>query len=377
MRVMDQVVVGGGIVGWAAALDLLERDPGRRVLLVDDARPGRATAAGAGIITPFTRRDMGTDWTRLMFRSMRTYEELIPRLRDRGLQPGHEVVGKLLVASDAEQAAELHEVMERAQARIVSFGSVGIGEPTLLPGGEVARLHPLLAPVAGALLLPQVAQVDGRLLTAALRARARALGAQERHGRADLLVRGEGVQGVRLEGQRVAAGSVIVAAGVWTDELLAPLGISAGVRPQRGQIVHARTEAATPLPIAGGFDPTYLLGFSGGRLVLGPTREDVADPQTAPTLGGLHEMLERAHRLAPGLADARWHEVRTGVRPMSRDGVPTLGSCAPGLVVATGLGAQGLTVGPHVGAWAAQIADGVAQPVPRAFSPLRWATTGS
>lgn len=374
MVAADRVVVGGGIVGWAAALDLLERDPRRRVVVVDDDRDGRATAAGAGIATPFTRRDRGPEWTRLMFEAMRTYAALVPRLRDAGLEPGHEVVGRLLVARDEAEAATLPEVLERASSQVATFGTTGVGRPEQVDATAVAALHPLLAPAAGALLLPDVAQVDGRAVTSALRALARRLGVEERHGRAELVAAGRGVPGVRVDGETVAADAVVVAAGAWTDHLLEPLGLRTGTVPQRGQIVHARNPARAPLPIASTVDETYLLCFGDGRLVLGPTREDDSGFAAAATLGGLHELLDRGRAFAPGVAQAQWLEVRAGVRPISGDGVPTLGRFdgVDGLVVATGLGAHGLTVGPHVGAWAAALADGVAGPVPAALSPQRW-----
>lgn len=374
MGVADRVVVGGGIVGWSAALELIEREPGRRVVLVDDARSGRATPAGAGIATPFTRRDMGPDWSELLFGAMHAYDRLLPRLRDAGLDPGHQVVGRLLVALDEQEAEFLPGVLERLRGRVAEHGSLGIGEPEIVDGATAATLHPLLAPTHGALLMPQVAQVDGRALQAALAARAQALGVVARTGRAELISDGAHLLGVRVDGERIGCERIVLATGAWTDALLEPLGLRSGVYPQRGQIVHARTDAAAPLPIVTSFTETYLLCFADGRLVMGPTREDSSGFEQTPTIGGLREMLERSHRLAPGVATAHWSEIRSGLRPMSHDGVPTMGEIAhlPGLVLAIGLGAQGLTAGPHVGAWAAQIADGEAPPVPAAFSPQRW-----
>jgi D-amino-acid dehydrogenase len=47
-----------------------------------------------------------------------------------------------------------------------------------------------------------------------------------------------------------------------------------------------------------------------------------------------------------------------GFRPVSKDGLPLLGRipAVSGLVIATGLGPYGLTVGPYVGWLAAQLA---------------------
>ncbi|HEX6446897.1 MAG TPA: FAD-binding oxidoreductase, partial [Streptosporangiales bacterium] len=64
--------------------------------------------------------------------------------------------------------------------------------------------------------------------------------------------------------------------------------------------------------------------------------------------------------VAPGLAGATVAEVRVGFRPVSTDGLPVLGRVErlPNLVVATGLGANGLSFGPPVGALAAELALG-------------------
>src|SRR5690606_26199933 len=115
---------------------------------------------------------------------------------------------------------------------------------------------PLLAPAAGALLLPDVAQVDGRAVTSALRALARRVGVEERHGRAELVAAGRGVQGVRVDGETVAAAVDVVAAGAGTGNLLAPLGLRTGAVPHRGQIAPARNPARPPLPIASTVDET-------------------------------------------------------------------------------------------------------------------------
>jgi glycine/D-amino acid oxidase-like deaminating enzyme len=78
--------------------------------------------------------------------------------------------------------------------------------------------------------------------------------------------------------------------------------------------------------------------------------------------------------VAPGLNGAAHLETRVGFRPASRDGLPLLGPVrgVDGLVVATGLGASGLTMGPRAGAIAAQVALGVTPAIDLApFDPLR------
>ena len=104
----------------------------------------------------------------------------------------------------------------------------------------------------------------------------------------------------------------------------------------------------------------YMLGFRDSRIVLGATRETGCGFDFRATAGGVAEVLQEGLRIAPGLKSATLEEIRVGFRPMSRDGLPLLGRPASttGLILATGLGRYGLTLGPYVGLLAAQLAVG-------------------
>ena len=110
------------------------------------------------------------------------------------------------------------------------------------------------------------------------------------------------------------------------------------------------------LPAASGH---YLLAFDDSRVVAGATRETGAGFDVRVTPGGLQEVLAEALAVAPGLAAGTYLETRVGLRPAAAR--PLLGAVPglAGLVVATGLGATGLTMGPLAGAVAAQVALGI------------------
>jgi D-amino-acid dehydrogenase len=87
-------------------------------------------------------------------------------------------------------------------------------------------------------------------------------------------------------------------------------------------------------------------------------------------VGGLQSVFNHALDVAPGLADGTVSEIRIGLRPLSADGLPYLGKM-PGhdnVVLATGHGPSGLTLGPYSGLVAAQLATG--QPVDVDLSPF-------
>ena len=78
----------------------------------------------------------------------------------------------------------------------------------------------------GGVLYPGDAQLEPRLATAALVRAAVALGRahDRRHGRPDPARPDRARAGVETSAGRVAAGMVVVAAGVWTPALLATAG---------------------------------------------------------------------------------------------------------------------------------------------------------
>ena len=195
--------------------------------------------------------------------------------------------------------------------------------------------------------------------------------------RAELVVDGARVAGVRIVdgppsgaasgdrrsgGETIAADVVVVAGGAWTTELLEPLGLdwTVDVEPQKGQIIHLGLEVDTSRwPVLLPVGPHYLLAFDDARVVVGATRELGSGFDTRVTAAGQAEVLATALSVAPGLADATLLETRVGLRPLAR-GLPTIGPVPgiDGLLVGTGLGAAGLTIGPLWGRLLAELVRG-------------------
>ena len=112
-------------------------------------------------------------------------------------------------------------------------------------------------------------------------------------------------------------------------------------------------------------------GVSGAERA---TRETGSGFDYRITPAGLAEILEQTLAVAPGLADGTYLETRVGFRPMGPDIRPLLGPVPglDGLVIATGLGASGLTMGPLAGSLAAQVALGLPPAIDlEPFAPLR------
>jgi D-amino-acid dehydrogenase len=356
------IVIGGGIVGGAAAYELAAAGVG--VTLIDRADDGQATAAGAGILSPGTGTLGAGPLRPLAAAALAFYPGLLARLAGDGeSDTGHAICGGLFVATSEEEADRLPAHLAAIEERRAS-GMANIGAVTLLDGAAARALFPPLADIPGAIHLGAIGRVNGRLLRDALHRAATKRGATIVHGSAEIVSGGGRATGVRADGRTIAADAVIVAGGAWTAALGAALGVGLPLYPQRGQILHLDVPGTTTSdwPVILGFGSQYLLAFPERRVVAGATREHDSGYDYRMTAGGVHEVLSEALRVAPGLATATLAEIRIGLRPTSPDGLPILGR-VPGydnIFVATGHGPSGLQLGPHSGATVARMAQGQA-----------------
>jgi D-amino-acid dehydrogenase len=348
MEHFDAAVVGGGLVGTATAYELAAR--GARTVLFDASDPGRATDAGAGILSPETTKRDDPAWVALVQAAGAHYEELIPKLDG---DTGWARCGILQLATRDTDVPAWEWVAERAS---------GASE---ISSADAQAMVPALAPVVRALHHPRAARVDGRMMNAALRR-----AAVEQFG---VAVRNERVEDV----QRLPADAVVIAGGAWTGAVARQLDVKLPVGPLRGQIIHlgvAERDTGT-WPIVQPVFGYYLVPWADARVAVGATVEDVGFTPDV-TAGGVHDVLRETLRVLPGLASATLREVRVGLRPVSIDDMPIMGAVpgADGFFVCTGHGANGLLLGPVSGALVADAVLGRTPPVDLTpFSATRFA----
>ena len=341
------VVVGGGIVAASVAYHLARE--GVSLITVEADLPGPATVAGAGIICPWG--DEGDEACyQLAADGARYYPELLARLAEDGdADTSYARVGTLCVADESASLEAIETLVRSRRSARPEIGDVGLVGP-----GEPKRAFPPLAAGLRGLWISGGARVDGRSIRDGLLRAAERHGAQRMRGTAVLEL-----PGVTVNGEHVSADAVVVAAGAWTAQVWPPLGIRLPIGPQRGQIIHVSLPGADTdsWPVILPPDDPYLLGFPGGRIVFGATRENAGFDYRA-TVGGVGAMLAAAAKIAPGLADATLLETRIGFRPATADGRPLLGTVTNGVIVAAGNGPEGLTAGPWTGRAAAALALG-------------------
>lgn len=361
---MRIAVIGGGVLGASVAFHAARA--GAQVVLAEAGFDGRATAAGAGIISPWASALDDPHWHALAGGGARYYPELIAALGD--AETGYRRSGALMIAED-------RAALEAAAGRIAARGASEAGEVALLAPARARALFPPLRADLSALHVPGGGRVDGRLLAAALLAAAERHGAALRTGMAGIVLRGGRAAGIRLGEEVIEADRVVLCAGAWAAAELARHGIALAVAPQRGQIVHlGMPEDTRDWPAVLPLSDHYIVCFDHGRVVAGATRETGSGFDYRLTAAGIAKVLNDALSVAPGLAAATLLETRIGFRPMAPDGRPMLGTVAgcEGLLVGNGLGPTGLTIGPYAGRLLAQFAiEGRAELDLAPYDPLR------
>jgi D-amino-acid dehydrogenase len=379
--VSDVAVVGAGLVGVSLAYELACLGAG--VTVVDAGHPGRATDAGAGILSPLTSHEADDELWPFLRQGGAHYPALLQRMEADGAPTAGTGYGRCGILSIGLRAHEdgwfspfAETVLRRAP-----------GEVAEITPEEAGALFPLLGPVHRVLHAPGSARVDGRGMAAALREAAQARGVEFVSGAAHGVTAGAGngagrhVDAVAVEGHRnVACGALAVAGGAWTEAVGEWLGVALPVGPTKGQIVHLGVgEETGAWPIVQPLLTHYLVPWPGGRVACGGTFEVGAGFSTSVTAAGLSELLRECLSVAPGLDGATYLETRVGLRPTSADDRAVVGRL-PGwgnAWVATGHGANGLLQGPYSARVLAHAIMGVAlpsdeAPLPSSFDPGRF-----
>ena len=157
----DVVVIGGGVIGLAAAWKIAVR--GMAVAVVDP-EPGRgASWAAAGMLAPVSEVHHGEEpLLALALESARRWPAFAAALAaDVGRPIGYRTEGTLVVAADDGDRAWVEELYQFQRA-------LGLGVQWLT-GRRARELEPDLAPgVRAAIWVPGDHQVDNRLLVGAL-----------------------------------------------------------------------------------------------------------------------------------------------------------------------------------------------------------------
>src|SRR4051794_8586996 len=375
----DVVVVGAGVVGAACAYHLAAAGVRVRLLERSFVASGSSGACEGNVLA--WDKELEHELP-LALRSAELWGTLADQLPD---DFEYDRKGSIVVA---ETEQELLVSAERARV----LAGLGVhGE--VLDAAALRREEPYSAhDLPGGVLYPGDAQLEPRLATAAL------VKAAVRHG-AELSTDTQIVRIVREPSGRavgvetatglITTGAVVVAAGVWTRELLEGCGLHVPVTPRKGQIVvlerspvrfHRKLSEAGYVAAVEADDAALQIAMvvestPSGTALLGSSRQHVGfDRGVDLSVAGA--IARRAARFFPILNDARALRVYAGLRPLTPDHIPIIGPFAeaPNICVATGHEGAGIGLAPATGELVAAWHTGTPAAIPLSwFSPDRFA----
>jgi len=389
----DVVVVGGGAIGVCCAYELAQRGVDVTLLERGEELAAGASSGNAGLLCPSHSAPIanpasvrnGLRWmlspdspfylrprpavapwiarfvkastaaraaegTRIIRELSLASLELHAELAASGLATGFERRGILNVyETDAAFA------LARPHA-----GSTGLTS-TVLGRSETQELEPAVGDrIAGSVYYPDEAHCDPLAFVYAVARAAREAGATiETDAAVQRLRRSNGGIAVDWNRGTARAGTVVLAAGAWSTQLAAPLGVFLPQEGGKGYHVDlALTREDPKIPIS--FDEAHVIATPlPDRLRLSGTLE----------LAGLDESISRVRVDAIRRAAARVlaidderRELETwaGLRPCTPDGLPVIGrpfGVEP-LVLATGHARKGLSLSPVTGRLVAELVAG-------------------
>jgi glycine/D-amino acid oxidase-like deaminating enzyme len=359
----DVAVVGGGIVGTAAAAVLAAT--GAAVELFERAR---LADAASGRNSGAVQHPFDATLAALHHETLDLYAEL--GQEETGFVLPDEPAGVLMLGHERQPlvsaAAQIRRVAPELRAELAE-------------GDELARLEPALTPGLTACRLATGYTVRPASATLAFAELARRRGATIHEGAvASPWIEESRLVGVVVDGERRAAGEVLVAAGPWTPEVVDPSrrwrpieriwGVNVEIAldaPPR----HVLEEAGVEEVAAGGTDAIFSLVTAGGASSLGSTflPDEPRPERFAPRLR------ERGATFVPALREAAIVSSRACARPQSVDGRPLVGPVAgiEGLHVAAGHGPWGISLGPATARMAADVVLGRGDAIPPPLATAR------
>ena len=349
MRSYDVIIIGAGVVGSLIARALSRYS--LRMLLIDRASDvGEGTTkANTAIVHAGYDAKPGSLKARLNVAGNAMFDRLCAEL-----DVDFERCGTCVVALSDYELTTLRELHQRGQEN-------GVPGIELLGAEEMRRREPALTDkTSGALHAATGGIVDpfGLCIAAAecavLNGVELALGTEA----LDFTREGQRITGVITNHGEFRSHWVIIAAGLWADELLHKAGLDGfHVTPRKGEYLVLDRVAAElvhtvlfpcPTPLSKGILVTRTIH---GNVMLGPNAVDILDKDDlATTAEGLHEVMAGALRLVPSLDSRSIIRNYAGLRATGGTGdfrievPPEL----HGLLVLAGIESPGLTASPAI-----------------------------
>ncbi len=366
---IDVLIVGGGVIGSSIAYHLARQ--GRQVLVVERSEIAALPAASWASAGGVRRQGRHPAEAKLAIEAIERWRTLEQELEaDLHYRRG----GNLLLAESDAEADQLTERVHHQQ-------ELGFIDVQLVDRKEALSLVPGLNDqvVAGS-YSPGDGQADPVHTTRAFASAAQRHGATYWTGTSvwGFLAQSEHIIGVRTERGEVQAGHTVLAAGAWSDELAATLGLRLPIRTCALQMILSTPAQSNELqPVISAVSRVLSLkqlangAFLLGGGWLGDPTPDRRSFTMRPT--SILRNWATACELLPSVGAQRIARSWCGLEAQSIDNIPFIGIIPglDGLTIATGFSGHGFALAPAVGRCVADQINGHPTPELDGLSPSR------
>ncbi|HEV2108244.1 MAG TPA: FAD-binding oxidoreductase [Thermomicrobiales bacterium] len=370
----DVVIVGGGISGTAAAYELAKA--GSRVVLLE--RGDLASMASGWTLAGVRQSGRHPAELPLAQHAVRRWERLSEEL---GVDVEYRQDGNLRLARTEEDVPVIQDLVD-------SQRGAGLDVTFLPDNASIREIAPALAEsIVAASWCPSDGHANPTETVRAFAAAAERHGAVVRTGTnvEQVIVESGRVRGVRATSETIAAETVILAAGIYTDRLLASLGIDLPLTVRHVSVIQSVPLPPLLRPVLGTAKAEFAgrqqvdgrLRFTGGgQSWSGDEAASFAD-SIQPLAGSVAGMLQRGMAIIPALANAPIARVWGGLIDMTPDALPVIDRSADidGLIVAAGFSGHGFCLGPTTGHVLCELATRGTSSLP--LEPFRLGRFGS
>lgn len=323
------VVVGGGVIGASIAWGLTRL--GRKVLVMDEGDLAIRPSRGSFSLVWVQSKGLGmTSYGFWAKRAAVLWPEFAKELTSAsGIDLGFAQPGGLHLALSEQELAARANIFHRLRQQT----GTDIYLHEILDRSAVEKMLPDIGPdVIGASYCPLDGHVNSlRLLLALHTAMTRNGATYLPGGRVDRIAQRGGQFELETQDHRLLAAKVVLAAGHDNLRLAPMVGLSAPVRPQRGQIMI--TEKVRPFLA---YPTASIRQTDEGGVQIGDSMEEVGFDQGLD-LGVLSAIAQRAARMFPLLQRLNIVRAWSALRVMPRDSYPIYDQSVPfpGAFVAT------------------------------------------
>lgn len=364
----DVVIIGAGISGSATAYELATA--GLDVVLVD--RWGPAAMASGWTLAGVRQSGRHPAELPLARKAVAVWAGLAERLDG---TTHYRRKGNLRLARTADEVPVIRDLVAEQTA-------VGLDLTYLDDVRQIQEVAPAVSDqVLAASYCPSDGHADPQATVESFVRAAERAGATLRFGERVLAIETAGgrVTGVRTETDTIPAARVVLAAGIFGNDLLAPLGLRvplevpmvAVLRSAPGETVLEQVIGVANADCAGRQEADGRWRVTSGLQVWHGAMASHPRPAVHPTAASIAQTVANFAAVIPAFADAPVEAMWAGLIDLTPDQLPVLDAPPEieGLVVAMGFSGHGFCLGPVTGQIMARLVQG--QPQELDISPFR------